>query len=102
MIAGNACGNDSAPTRLTEVEKDRAYRTTAYAVRCPRPGCKGQLYLEADLGGHVFDVTCLLCSHTQGEIAAVDLVTRYGMSWRDVERAAWQVVPLLWYREDAS
>lgn len=101
MTDCNARCNAVAPEAATLGECTRGRGPRAHRVRCPRSGCRGQLYLECDAGGHVWDITCLLCSRSAGSVLTIDLIHRYGMTPAQVERAMWHTVPFLWHREDA-
>lgn len=87
---------DFAAVRLQRVEQSRT--VSRRALRCPRSACKGQLYLESDLGGHILESRCLLCGRTARHYTATDLVERHGMDWRDLDKACVQTLPLLWNR----
>jgi hypothetical protein len=67
-------------------------------LRCPHSGCGGQLYPELDIPG-LFDLKCLLCSRTIGEVLEEDLEQWAGHE--GVTRAKGVGLQMLWVRDEA-
>lgn len=68
-------------------------------LRCPHPGCNGQLYPEADIPGLV-NLYCLLCSRLIGEVLESDLAAWAGQD--AVQRVRDGSLSFLWVREASA
>lgn len=99
----NNC-NTVAPTDLHGLVMGRTPRPQIIrvAVRCQRSGCGGQLFIEPEVGSHVVAAVCILCGRTAATIATVDLVERYGITWQQVDAAAWNGATFLWHRIECA